>query len=56
MKTIQRINIIFDGPPGPEAGRFVEVENEEGASINVGDWLKLDSGLWALSLVAVIDE
>lgn len=32
------IVIVFDGPPGPEAGRFVEVEDEAGHSIRVGDW------------------
>ena len=30
--------ILFDGPPGPEAGRFVEVENEQGASVRAGEW------------------
>jgi hypothetical protein len=26
------------GPPGPEPGRFVEVENQHGRSVNVGEW------------------
>ena len=56
MKTIQKINIIFDGPPGNESGRFVEVENEQGASIGVGEWVSLGDGLWALSLEAIVDE
>ena len=30
--------IIFDGPPGPEAGRFVEVETAGGRSVNAGEW------------------
>ena len=30
------IDIVFDGPPGPEAGRFVEVENAQGQSIRFG--------------------
>ena len=45
------INIIFDGPPGPEAGRFVEVETDAGRSINVGEWKKRSDGLWALRIV-----
>jgi len=45
-----RINIIFDGPPGPEAGRFVEVEDDNGKSISVGEWKERDDGLWALAL------
>lgn len=31
------INIVFDGPPGPVAGRFVEVETDDGKSIRV-EW------------------
>ena len=34
----QEIHVVFDGPPGPVAGRFVEVENADGASIGVGRW------------------
>ena len=33
------INILFDGPPGPEAGlRFIEIENDAGRSISIGEW------------------
>lgn len=46
------IDIVFDGPPGPEAGRFVEVENLDGESINVGNWVHRTDGYWALRLVA----
>ena len=35
----QPINIVFDGPPGPVAGRFVEVETDDGKSINAGEWI-----------------
>lgn len=47
MKTI---DIVFDGPPGPTAGRFVEVEDEFGASIGVGEWIERDDGFWALRI------
>ena len=33
------IDIVFDAPPGPESGRFIEVEDESGRSINIGSWL-----------------
>lgn len=33
-----KFRIIFDGLPGPEGGRFVEVENDQGKSINAGEW------------------
>jgi len=43
----QPLHIVFDGPPGPEAGRFVECETEDGRSINVGQW-KQDGQYWRL--------
>ena len=42
----RRICVIFDG----YAGRFVEVENEHGASIRVGEWRERDDGLWSLDI------
>jgi hypothetical protein len=44
------LDIVFDGPPGPEAGRFVEVENDQGKSVKVGAWMKRDGVYWALRL------
>jgi hypothetical protein len=44
------INVIFDGPPAHESGRFVEVEDESGASIKVGEWKDRGDGTWALVL------
>jgi hypothetical protein len=46
--TTKAINIVFDGPPGPEAGRFVEVETDDGESIKIGEWGERPDGLWAL--------
>lgn len=44
----QPINVIFDGPPGPESGHFVEVETDDGKSLSVGEWKKRTDGLWSL--------
>ena len=44
------INIIFDGPPGPTPGRFLEVETDDGKSINIGEWIEREDGLWALRI------
>ena len=44
MRTLQ---IRFDGPPGPQAGRFVEVEDEKGRSVTVGQW-RQDGPYWLL--------
>lgn len=43
------IDIVFDGPPGPESGRFVEVEDATGRSIRIGEWIET-GGLWRLRL------
>lgn len=44
------IDIVFDGPPGHESGRFVEVEDASGRSINAGEWLQRKDGYWVLRL------
>jgi hypothetical protein len=44
------INIIFDGPPDYKGGRFIEVENDKGESINIGEWVEREDGLWALRI------
>ena len=43
-----KIAVVFDGPPGPESGRFVEVENERGEGIRVGRWEESTDGCWRL--------
>lgn len=44
------IDIVFDGPPSHESGRFIEVENSAGASISVGQWLQRADGYWVLRI------
>ena len=53
MENIEEIDIVFDGPPSAESGRFVEVENMSGASISVGEWIDRGDGYWALRPEAV---
>lgn len=55
-KKLRTIDIVFDGPPGNEGPRFIEVENQTGASISIGEWVKRDDGLWALRLKGVYDD
>jgi len=45
------IQIVFDGPPAHESGRFVEVE-QGGCSINFGEWKHRVDGYWVLELPA----
>lgn len=42
------IDIVFDGPPSHESGRFVEVESPPGTSVSCGEWVHRDDGYWAL--------
>ncbi len=42
-----KIQLRFDGPPGPVSGRFVEAEDEYGRSIRVGEWVQ-DGDYWLL--------
>lgn len=50
MKQIDFIDIVFDGPPGHKAGRFVEVEDSEHRSIRVGEWHQRDEDYWVLRI------
>ncbi len=59
IKALRRqnapINIIFDDPPGPQGGRFIEVERDDGTSIRIGEWIQREDGKWALR-ISVSDE
>lgn len=48
------IDIVFDGPPSAVSGRFVEVENDQGASISLGEWIERDGGEWVLRIQQTI--
>lgn len=42
------VDIVFDGPPSHESGRFVEVEDAQGRGLNFGKWVHREDGYWAL--------
>lgn len=44
------LNVIFDGPPSAESGRFVEVEDEQGNSVDAGTWVQREDGYWSLRI------
>lgn len=46
------IDIVFDGPAAHESGRFIEVEDDSGASVDIGEWIHREDGMWALRLKA----
>jgi len=43
------IDFVCDGPPGPEAGRFVELEDADGRSISLGTWTQRGN-YWVLRI------
>ena len=47
---LHAINVVFDGPPGPDGPRFVEVETDDGHGLGVGNWIERDDGLWSLRI------
>lgn len=50
------VDIVFDGPPSHVAGRFVEVEDTQGRSVKVGEWIERENGMWALRLTIAREE
>ena len=44
------IDIVFDGPPANESGRFIEVEDENGHGLSFGEWVERPDGYWALRI------
>lgn len=42
------LHVIIDGPPSHESGRFIEVEDSKGASVDAGDWRDRGDGTWEL--------
>lgn len=46
--AVEELFVIFDGPPSHESGRFIEVENAQGASVGGIDWKQRGDGLWSL--------
>ncbi len=47
-QPMQPVYVVFDGQPGPEGPRFVEVERPDGSGVKVGEWQPYMDGLWRL--------
>lgn len=52
-RSPEHVDIVFDGPPGNEAPRFIQVENDQGQRISIGYWVVRDNGQWALRIHAL---
>lgn len=46
----ERIAIVFSGPPSAQSPEFIEVEDGDGNSITLGDWMPRADGYWELQL------
>jgi hypothetical protein len=49
------LDVVFDGPPSHESGRFVEVEDKNGKSVKVGRWIDRGDGYWTLRIPTLAD-
>ena len=52
MPKAEHVDIVFDGPPGPEGNRFIEVEDASGRSIALGEWIERQDRRWVLRITA----
>lgn len=50
------IDFLCDGPPSHESGRFVELENANGHSIGIGEWVDREHGFCALRVQTYLPE
>ena len=48
----QAINIVFNGPPGRDGAEFVEVELDNGNSVNIGEWIQ-QGNYWKLRITSL---
>ena len=44
------IDIVFDGPPDPNSGRLVEIDDASGHSVSIRSWHMRADGLWVLRI------
>lgn len=50
VEELTTVDVLFDGPPSHQPGRFIEVETLDGRSVRAGDWIDRGDGYWALRL------
>lgn len=52
--AVETVDIVFDGPPSHESGRFVECEDRNRKGVCLGEWFERDDGFWVLRIKAVV--
>ena len=46
------VDVVFDGPPGPEAPASSKWKTSRGAPSSTGEWVQRSDGSWALRIPA----
>jgi len=49
---MEYIDIVFDTSPKNNDYAFIEVEDPQGRSISIGEWIRRDDGYWVLRIKA----
>jgi hypothetical protein len=44
----QELRVVFDAPPGRDMPTLIEIEDERGRPIAVGQWRQRPDGYWEL--------
>lgn len=50
---MKELRIVCDRPPSPYGALFIETQDENGESRDVGEWREREDGLW--ELVVIVD-
>lgn len=45
-----RVDIVFSLPPDHHSPRFIEVEDVQGRSVRLGNWVSRGDGTWAFRI------
>jgi len=51
----ENLHFVFDEPTSPEGAKFIEVEDDSGKSINIGEWRERPDDLWELIVPRSVD-
>lgn len=44
----QEVRMVFDAPPGRDMPTLVEIEDQSGRAIDIGEWRARPDGYWEL--------
>ena len=56
MEKTKEIRVVFDAPPGRDMPTLVEVEDQHGRPMEVGQWRERPDGYWELVLPTAVES